>query len=110
MSNIPRIDVHHHIIPPQLQGPSTRHTTSPPAIYSVSTPGVTHIADPEESAKVARAMNEYSASLRDANPKNDFFATVPSLQHTDLVLEELGYAFDTLKADGVTFFISYASP
>ncbi|ENH63802.1 2-amino-3-carboxymuconate-6-semialdehyde decarboxylase [Fusarium oxysporum f. sp. cubense race 1] len=55
-------------------------------------------------------MNEYSASLRDANPMNGFFATVPSLQHTDLVLKELHYAFDTLKADGVTLFTSYATP
>ncbi|KAG5774133.1 hypothetical protein H9Q72_000422 [Fusarium xylarioides] len=107
MSNIPRIDVHHHIIPSQLEGPLTNITS---AIYSVSTPGVTHIADPKESARLARAMNEYSASLRHANPKNGFFATVPSLQHTDLVLEELRYAFDTLKADGVTLFTSYATP
>ncbi|KAG7418921.1 6-methylsalicylic acid decarboxylase [Fusarium oxysporum f. sp. rapae] len=129
MSNIPRIDVHHHIIPPQLQGVgaglkgmkvptwsiqidrafnNTYNIAS--AIYSVSTPGVTHITDPEEGARVARTMNEYSASLRDANPKNGFFATVPSLQHTDLVLEELRYAFDTLQADGVTLFTSYATP
>ncbi|KAM5513787.1 amidohydrolase 2 [Fusarium oxysporum f. sp. phaseoli] len=129
MSNIPRIDVHHHIIPPQLEEvgaglkgmtvPSwsvqsdrafnqTYSITSP--IYSVSTPGVTHITDPEESARVARAMNEYSASLRDANPMNGFFATVPSLQHMDLVLEELHYAFDTLKANGVSLFTSYATP
>ncbi|KAH7172926.1 amidohydrolase family protein [Fusarium sp. MPI-SDFR-AT-0072] len=129
MSIIPRIDVHHHIIPPQLQGVgaglkgmkvptwsvqsdrafnNTYNIAS--AIYSVSTPGVTHITDPEEGARVARTMNEYSASLRDANPKNGFFATVPSLQHTDLVLEELRYAFDTLQADGVTLFTSYATP
>lgn len=94
-----------------MTGPSTRHTASiTSAIYSVSTPGVTHIADPEESARVARDMNEYYASLRDANPMNGFFATVPSLQHTVLVLEELRYAFDTLKADGVTLFTSYATP
>ncbi|EWY99881.1 hypothetical protein FOYG_03810 [Fusarium oxysporum NRRL 32931] len=107
MSNIPRIDVHYHIIPPQLEGvgaglkgikvPSwsvqsdrafnqTHSITS--AIYAVSTPGVTHIADPEESTRVARAMNEYTASLRDANPMNGFFAT----------------------ADGVTLFTSYATP
>jgi predicted TIM-barrel fold metal-dependent hydrolase len=80
------------------------------AIYSASTPGVTHIADPEESAAVARQMNEYSAKLRDENPMNGFFATVPSLQNTGLVLQELRYAFDTLKADGVTLFTSYATP
>ncbi|KAF4332158.1 amidohydrolase family [Fusarium beomiforme] len=129
MSDIPRIDVHHHIIPPQITGigagmkgmevptwsvegdiafNKTYNIAS--AVYSVSTPGVTHIADPEESARVAREMNEYCARLRDENPTNGFFATVPSLQHTSLVLEELRYAFDTLKADGITLFTSYATP
>jgi predicted TIM-barrel fold metal-dependent hydrolase len=80
-------------------------------ILSVSTPGVTFISDPEESAAVARAMNEYCASLRDGDPVSyGFFATVPSLEHTDLVLRELRYAFDTLHADGVTLFTSYATP
>ncbi|KAJ4249758.1 hypothetical protein NW762_012099 [Fusarium torreyae] len=129
MANIPRVDVHHHIIPPRLQGVeaglkgmqvptwSVESDTAfnetfniGSAIYSVSTPGVTHITDPEESAKVARGMNEYSARLRDENPSNGFFATLPSLEHTDLVLQELRYAFDTLKADGVTLFTSYATP
>jgi hypothetical protein len=56
-------------------------------------------------------MNEYSASLRDSDPvAYGFFATVPSLEHTDLVLRELRYAFDTLHADGVTLFTSYATP
>ncbi|RFN50617.1 amidohydrolase family protein [Fusarium flagelliforme] len=129
MSQIPRIDVHHHIIPPQIQGVAAglqgmevpewtvesdtafnKTYNIGSAIYSASTPGVTHIADPEESARVARQMNEYNAQLRDENPRNGFFATVPSLQHTDLVLQELRYAFDTLKADGVTLFTSYATP
>lgn len=79
-------------------------------IYSVSTPGVTHISDPEQSAKVAREMNAYAASLRDDNPTNGFFATLPSLEHTHLVLQEISYAFDVLKADGVTLFTSYATP
>ena len=81
------------------------------SILSVSTPGAMFVSDPEESAKVARAMNEYCASLRDGNPSSyGFFATVPSLEHTDLVLRELRYAFDVLHADGVTLFTSYATP
>lgn len=81
------------------------------AIYSVTTPGVTFISDPEESAAAARSMNEYSAALRDKDPKSyGFFATVPSLEHTELVLREIRYAFDTLHADGVTLFTSYAIP
>ncbi|KAF5676587.1 amidohydrolase family [Fusarium heterosporum] len=79
-------------------------------MYSRSPPGVTNIDDPEESASVARQMNEYSAQLRDRYSNTGFFATVPSLQHTALVLQELRYAFDTLKADGVTLFTSYATP
>lgn len=82
------------------------------AIYSVSTPGVLHISDPQGSAKIAREMKVYCARLRDEDPTgaSGFFATVPSLEHTDLVLEELRYAFDVLKADGVTLFTSYATP
>ncbi|KAK9444472.1 amidohydrolase family protein [Metarhizium brunneum] len=129
MSAIPKVDVHHHIMPPQLRGVDeglkgmkvpdwsvssdeafNKSVNVHSAIFSVSTPGVTFISDPEESAKVARAMNEYSASLRDQNPSNGFFATLPSLEHTDLVLREIRYAFDTLHADGVTLFTSYATP
>jgi len=80
------------------------------AILSVSTPGVTYISDAKESAAAARSMNEYCASLRDADPQGyGFFATLPSLEHTDLALEELRYAYNTLHADGVTLFTSYAT-
>jgi predicted TIM-barrel fold metal-dependent hydrolase len=80
------------------------------SIFSVSTPGVTFISDPEESASTARAMNEYSAALRDKDPHSyGFFATVPSLEYPDLVIRELRYAFDTLHADGVTLFTRYGT-
>ena len=79
-------------------------------IFSVSTPGVSHISDPEQSAAVARSMNIYCADLRDKSPETTgFFATVPSLEHTELALGELRYAFDTLKADGVTLFTRYGT-
>ncbi|KAI1747591.1 amidohydrolase family protein [Xylaria castorea] len=130
MASTPKIDVHHHIIPPQIQGnlhglkgmkapewsvaadeSFSKSIGVKTSILSVSTPGVMYVSDPEESASVARAMNEYSASLRDGDPTAyGFFATVPSLEHTDLVLRELRYAFDTLHADGVTLFTSYATP
>lgn len=80
------------------------------SIFSVSVPGVTHITDPDESAIVARSLNEYSAALRDKDPLSyGFFATVPSLEHTDLVIREIRYAFDTLHADGVTLFTRYGA-
>ncbi|KAI0427792.1 amidohydrolase family protein [Xylaria sp. FL1042] len=130
MAPIPKIDVHHHIVPPQLEGVDyglkgmqlpewtaardqafSQSVGVKTRILSVSTPGVTFVSDPEESASVARAMNEHSASLRDSDPVSyGFFATVPSLEHTELVLRELRYAFDTLHADGVTLFTSYATP
>jgi predicted TIM-barrel fold metal-dependent hydrolase len=80
------------------------------SIFSVSTPGVTFISDPEESASTARAMNEYNAQLRDTDPHSyGFFATVPSLEYPDLVMRELRYALDTLHADGVTLFTRYGT-
>jgi 6-methylsalicylate decarboxylase len=79
-------------------------------IFSVSTPGVAYISDPEDSAAAARSMNEYCAALRDKDPRSyGFFATVPSLEHTDLVIREIRYAFDTLHADGVTLFTRYGT-
>ena len=127
MTAIPKVDVHHHIIPPQLLGVGaglkgmkppewtvsgdaafSKNINVRTSILSVSTPGVTFIPDPEESASVAHSLNEYCAALRDKDPKTyGFFATVPSLEHTDLVLRELEYAFNTLHADGVTFFTRY---
>ncbi|KAI1124358.1 amidohydrolase family protein [Nemania abortiva] len=130
MSSIPKIDVHYHIIPPQLEGVESglkgmklpewsiakdqafsKSIGVKTRILSVSAPSVWFTPDPEESASMARSMNEYSASVRDGDPiAYGFFATVPSLEHTDLVLRELRYAFDTLHADGVTLFTSYATP
>ncbi|KAM0251442.1 hypothetical protein ACHAQJ_008193 [Trichoderma viride] len=130
MSTFPKVDVHHHIVPPQIAGveyglsgmklPKLTSLDDDKAfsnrigvkagIFSVSTPGVAHISDPEESAKVAREMNEYCAALRDKDSSYyGFFATVPSLEHTELVLREIRYAFDTLHADGVTLFTRYGS-
>lgn len=78
------------------------------SILSVSVPGALFVPDPEGSARVARSMNQYAAALRDKDPlAYGFFATLPSLEHTDLVLREVRYAFDTLHADGVNLFTSY---
>lgn len=77
-------------------------------MLSVSTPGVNYISDPKEAAAVARSMNEYSASLRDQNPKSiGFFATIPPLNNTELALTEIRFALDNLRADGITLFTSY---
>ncbi|KAH7397028.1 amidohydrolase family protein [Phaeosphaeria sp. MPI-PUGE-AT-0046c] len=127
MTTIPKVDVHHHVIPPQLVGvgegmkgmqvPKWKYDTDvafcedigvKARIFSVSTPGVSHIQDPGEAAKLARAMNEFCADLKAKNSTScGFFATVPSLVHTQLALAEIRHAFDQLAADGVTLFTSY---
>lgn len=77
------------------------------AIFSVTAPGAC-ILDGQPSYDLARRMNEYSASLRDAQPcKFGFFANLPNLLDTEATLNEIAYALDTLKADGVVLFTRY---
>lgn len=79
-------------------------------IFSVSTPGVSHIQDPKEASSIARSMNELSSSLKAKSPTScGFFATIPSPIHTEHALRELRHAFDHLDADGVTIFTSYGT-
>ncbi|KAH8658156.1 amidohydrolase family protein [Xylariales sp. PMI_506] len=127
MTTIPKVDVHHHIIPPEITNVSYgldkmkvpewtlsadqafgKSINVQTRIFSVSVPGVSHIKDPETAAATARSINEYCARLRDADPTSTgFFATVPSLVDTELALREIRYALDVLKADGITFFTHY---
>ena len=81
-------------------------TNSSTAILSLTSPGVP-IAPPEEQAELARGVNEYAAKLRDGNARFGFFAALPSLLDTKAALEEMTYALDVLKADGVTLFTRY---
>jgi predicted TIM-barrel fold metal-dependent hydrolase len=68
------------------------------------------LKDPLKSAQLARETNTYAAKLRDEKPKKyGFFAALPNLLDTELALEEIKYALDTLKADGVTLFTRYGS-
>lgn len=123
-----RIDVHQHIVPPayvawlasagmrdaggrDLPAWSVddalalmeRHDVAT-AVVSVSTPGV-HLRPGAEHHAVARAkareLNEFAARLtRDHPGRFGFFATLPVLDVAG-ALEELAYAFDTLRASGV---------
>jgi predicted TIM-barrel fold metal-dependent hydrolase len=57
----------------------------------------------EGAAVLARQTNVYLASLRDTNPSRyGFFAAMPTLTDTAAALAEIAYAFDELRADGVT--------
>lgn len=78
------------------------------AILSLTAPGVEITPGREAQAQLARNINLYAANLRDANPKSlGFFAALPSLLDIQAALNEIEYAFDTLKADGVTLFTRY---
>ncbi|TGO07512.1 hypothetical protein BTUL_0270g00120 [Botrytis tulipae] len=83
-------------------------TVSGTAILSLTAPGV-QIVPLEEQAKFARSVNETAANLRDENPRVGFFAAVPSLHETTAAIEEIAYALDVLKADGITLFTRYGN-
>ena len=116
-----RIDVHHHILPPEyiLALERIGVTVAPlpewnvqksldimdehgitTAITSISTPGV-YFKGSSFSRDLARRCNEYSAQLmRDYPSRFGAFASLP-LPDVEGSLRELEYAIDTLKLDGV---------
>jgi aminocarboxymuconate-semialdehyde decarboxylase len=120
------IDVHHHILPDffwretnDVHNP-VGGIAPPPwdaglmlsfmdeagidvAVTSISTPGV-HVGDDASARSLARRCNEFSAELVQAYPgRLGGFAALP-LPDVDGALEELTYALDELKLDGVVLF------
>ncbi|KAL1581905.1 hypothetical protein WHR41_09481 [Cladosporium halotolerans] len=80
------------------------------AILSHTAPGPEVKKDSIEAASLARAMNEFSAKVRDEHPeKYGFFASVPSLLDTERCIAEIRYALDELRADGVILMTRYGS-
>jgi predicted TIM-barrel fold metal-dependent hydrolase len=120
------IDVHHHILPDFFwRETNDAHNPvggiAPPpwdadlmlsfmdeagidiAVTSISTPGV-HVGDDARARSLARRCNELSAKLVQAHPNRlGGFAALP-LPDIDDALEELAYALDKLKLDGVVLF------
>jgi 6-methylsalicylate decarboxylase len=128
------IDTHHHIYPPKYVGPildrllkdsgalpASAYTGWTPqfaldqmdkagiatAIVSITTPGV-WFDDGNDAARArARICNEFGARMiKDYLGRFGMFAAIP-LPDTDGSLNEIAYAFDTLKLDGVGLLTSY---
>jgi predicted TIM-barrel fold metal-dependent hydrolase len=130
MSTAPhRIDVHHHILPPEYLtalssvgvtnvgrvsfpqwsvetalGVMDRHGIAT-AITSISAPGI-YFGDRAFARDLARRCNEISARLVGDHPQRfGAFAVVP-LPDVDAALREIEYALDTLKLDGIVLLAS----
>jgi predicted TIM-barrel fold metal-dependent hydrolase len=130
-SNPRRIDVHHHMLPPEYasltrdrileitSGDAAVLNWSPAvtieqmeqfgvasAILSLPVPGAWY-GGKEKSCKLARIANEYGAQLtKDHTKRFGVFAALP-LPDVDGSLKEIEYSFDTLKADGAYLQTSY---
>ena len=73
------------------------------AVMSVSTPGV-HLGVSEKARSLARRCNEFAAELIHTRPDRfASFACIP-LPDIDASLEELSYAVDVLRLDGLVLF------
>jgi predicted TIM-barrel fold metal-dependent hydrolase len=122
-----RIDIHHHFAPPAwvtavkgrplLQPANTTWTPArsiedmdrggvAAAMVSITNPGL-WFGDAPMTRALARACNDYGATLvRDHPSRFGLFAAMP-LPDVDGTLREIEYALDTLKADGIGLFTSY---
>ena len=125
--SVNRIDVHHHIAPPdyiQELLPS-RHLPPPLAnwtpegsietmdqggvdvsLTSITLPGL-WFGDLEQTRRLARLCNDYAAKLRADHPgRFGMFVNLP-IRDIEGSLAEIEYGMDELKADGVVMFTSY---
>jgi len=120
------VDVHHHMLPDFFwqatnEADSPVGGIAPPAwspegalsflddagidvaVTSISTPGV-HTGDDAAARTLARRCNEYTAELVRAHPRRFAgFGCLP-LPDVDGALDELAYALDDLRLDGVVVF------
>src|ERR1700759_1439789 len=127
-----RIDTHHHPYPPvyiEKTGDVLKHTTHAfyerlknwrpsqaieamdkdgiaVSVLSVSTPS-TWLGDAAASRTFTREVNEAAAKLQQDYPGRFGHFAVCALPDVDGSPREIGYAFDTLKADGIALTTNY---
>lgn len=122
-----RIDVHHHGSPPawlnavrgQIDPLATNWSVQKSledmdragvatSMLSITTPGVVlRNMDGPTSRRLARESNEWQARMvTEHRGRFGFFAALPMLD-TQGALEEIAYAMDTLRADGIGLLTSY---
>ncbi|MFN7982835.1 MAG: amidohydrolase family protein [Vicinamibacterales bacterium] len=121
------IDLHHHFAPPAwvtevrgrplLQPANTRWTVEQSledmdrggvaaSVVAITNPGL-WFGDPAQTRRLARACNDYGATVvRDHPTRFGLFAALP-LPDVDASLAEIAYAYDTLKVDGIGLYTSY---
>lgn len=131
MNTHKKIDVHHHIVPkeyvemlkeiditdslgvkfpewtPKSSFSFMKKVGIEKAIASISSPGVYFKEHKAFSIKITRWCNEYMAQLKKEYPdKFGAFASIP-LGFVQESIEELRYALDVLKLDGVCLLTHY---
>ncbi len=122
-----RIDIHHHLYPPEYLAGLGRHLKVPPvmnnwtpersldqmdhagirtAMLSITAPGV-WFGDATEARQLARVCNEYGAGLKRGHAGRFGLYAVLPVPDLDGSLAEIAYAMDTLHADGIGMFTNY---
>ena len=127
------IDIHHHFVPeayrnalieagdacppPGFQAPLRNWSEAraleeldkagiASAMLSVTTPGI-HFGDDAKARRLARACNEAGAKMAaDHGKRFGLFAALP-LPDVKASLDEIAFAFDQLKADGIGLYTNY---
>jgi predicted TIM-barrel fold metal-dependent hydrolase len=129
MTSARRIDFHFHLIPKFYRDAVYEAGTGPVigrypdwspeqaldvmdahsievALTSLAQPGV-QFAAPDEARALARRCNDYAAELNARRPRRfGAFAVVP-IGEVRAAIDEIGYALDQLKLEGVCLFASY---